>query len=87
MLPLNENSELVLTSKLWNSFITILCNKQLYYKQNVISDGWRHSRPFNAEIKEYVKLYLRSLNTPSWHGVQWKRKPEQGQLYLYMKGK
>jgi hypothetical protein len=28
-----------------------------------------HSPPFNAEIKEWVGLYLHSPNTSSWHGA------------------
>jgi hypothetical protein len=29
-----------------------------------------HSPPSNAEVKECVKLYLHSPNTPSWCGAQ-----------------
>jgi len=37
-----------------------------------------HSRPFSAEVKECLELYLHSPNTPSWRGAQLKA---QGQLY------
>jgi hypothetical protein len=40
-----------------------------------------HSRPYSAEVKECVKLYLHSHNTPSWRGVLLKNKV-QGQFYL-----
>jgi hypothetical protein len=36
--------------------------------------------PSSAEVKERVQLYLRSPNTPSWHGAQLKA---QG-LYLHL---
>jgi hypothetical protein len=29
-----------------------------------------HSPPSSVEVKECVELYLRSPNTPSWHGAQ-----------------
>jgi hypothetical protein len=29
-----------------------------------------HSTPSSAEVKEWVELYLQSLNTPSWRGTQ-----------------
>jgi len=29
-----------------------------------------HSPPTSPEVKECVKLYLHSLNTPSWRGAQ-----------------
>jgi hypothetical protein len=29
-----------------------------------------HSPPSSAEVKEWVKLYLHSPNTPSWRGAQ-----------------
>jgi hypothetical protein len=29
-----------------------------------------HSPPHSAEVKEWVELYLNSLNTPSWSGAQ-----------------
>jgi hypothetical protein len=29
-----------------------------------------HSPPSNAEVKEWVELYLHSPNTPSWRGAQ-----------------
>jgi hypothetical protein len=29
-----------------------------------------HSPPSSAEVKEWVELYLHSLNTPSWRGAQ-----------------
>jgi hypothetical protein len=29
-----------------------------------------HSPPSNAEVKEWVELYLHSPTTPSWRGVQ-----------------
>jgi hypothetical protein len=28
-----------------------------------------HSPPSSAEVKQWVKLYLHSLNTPSWRGA------------------
>jgi hypothetical protein len=31
-----------------------------------------HSPPSSAEVKEWVELYLRSPNTPSWHGAKLK---------------
>jgi hypothetical protein len=33
-----------------------------------------HSPPSSAQVKEYVKLYLHYLNTPSWRGAQLKHK-------------
>jgi hypothetical protein len=39
-----------------------------------------HSHPSNAEVKEWVELYLHSPNTPSWCGAQLGGAP--GQLYL-----
>jgi hypothetical protein len=33
-----------------------------------------HSPPAIAEVKECVKLYFHSPNTPSWNGVQFKKK-------------
>jgi hypothetical protein len=33
-----------------------------------------HSPPFSAEVKEWVKLYLHSPNTPSWPGAQLKHR-------------
>jgi hypothetical protein len=33
-----------------------------------------HSPPSSAEVKEYVKLYLNSPNTPSWRGAQLKHR-------------
>jgi hypothetical protein len=29
-----------------------------------------HTPPSSAEVKEWVQLYLHSLNTPSWRGAQ-----------------
>jgi hypothetical protein len=29
-----------------------------------------HSPPSSAEVKEWVKLYIHSPNTPSWRGAQ-----------------
>jgi hypothetical protein len=29
-----------------------------------------HSPPSNAEVKEWVELYLNSPNAPSWRGAQ-----------------
>jgi hypothetical protein len=40
-----------------------------------------HSPPSSAEVKEWVELYIYSLNTPSWRGTQ--LGGAQGQLYLY----
>jgi hypothetical protein len=31
-----------------------------------------HSHPFGGEVKEWVELYLHSLNTPLWRGAQLK---------------
>jgi hypothetical protein len=39
-----------------------------------------HSPPSSAEVKEWVDLYLHSLNTPSWRGAQ--VGGAMGQLYL-----
>jgi hypothetical protein len=39
------------------------------------------SPPSSAEIKERVKLYIHSRNTPAWRGAQLKA---QGYLYLYL---
>jgi len=39
-----------------------------------------HSPPSNAEVREWVVLYLHYPNTPSWSGAQLQA---QGQLYLY----
>jgi len=40
--------------------------------------GWSvkldHSPPSSAEVKAWVELYLRSPNTPSWHGAQFEKK-------------
>jgi hypothetical protein len=33
-----------------------------------------HSPPSNAEVKEWVELYLYSSNTPSWRGAQLKHR-------------
>jgi hypothetical protein len=33
-----------------------------------------NSPPTSAEVKEWVELYLHSLNTPSWHGAQLKHR-------------
>jgi hypothetical protein len=33
-----------------------------------------HSPPSSAEVRKCVDLYLHSLNTPSWHGAQFKKK-------------
>jgi hypothetical protein len=33
-----------------------------------------HSRPSNAEVKEWVELYIHSPNTPSWRGAQLKHR-------------
>jgi hypothetical protein len=41
-----------------------------------------HSPPSSAEVKEWVELYLSSPNTPSRHGVQFKK--AQKQLYFYL---
>jgi hypothetical protein len=41
-----------------------------------------HSPPSSAKVKEWVELYLQSLNTPSWRGAQ--VGGAQGQLYLYL---
>jgi hypothetical protein len=30
--------------------------------------------PSSAEVKEWVELYLHSLNTPSWRGAQLKHR-------------
>jgi hypothetical protein len=38
-----------------------------------------HSPPSSAEVKEWVEIYFRSPNTPSWRGAQLKAR---GQLYL-----
>jgi hypothetical protein len=39
-----------------------------------------NSPPSNAEVKEWVELYLHSPNTPSWRGAQ--LGGAQGQLYI-----
>jgi hypothetical protein len=39
-----------------------------------------HSPPSNAEVKDWVELYLHSPNTPSWRGAQ--LGGAQGQLYI-----
>jgi hypothetical protein len=39
-----------------------------------------HSPPSSAEVKEWVELYLHSLNTPLWSGAQ--LGGAQGQLYF-----
>jgi hypothetical protein len=38
---------------------------------HVVSPGREadHSPPCSAEVKEWVELYLHSLNTPSWRGA------------------
>jgi hypothetical protein len=33
-----------------------------------------HSPPSSAEVKEWMELYLHSLNTPSWRGAQLKHR-------------
>jgi hypothetical protein len=33
-----------------------------------------HSPPSNAEVKEWVELYLHSSITPSWRGAQLKQR-------------
>jgi hypothetical protein len=33
-----------------------------------------HSPPSSAEVKEWVELYLHSLNTPPWHSAQLKQR-------------
>jgi hypothetical protein len=33
-----------------------------------------HSPPSSAEVKEWVELYLHSLNTPLWRGAQLKHR-------------
>jgi hypothetical protein len=38
-----------------------------------------HSPPSSAEVKEWVQVYLRAPNTPSWRGAQ--LGGAQGQLY------
>jgi hypothetical protein len=40
-----------------------------------------HSPPSSAEVKEWVKLYLHSSNTPQWRRAHLKG---QGHLYLYL---
>jgi hypothetical protein len=42
-----------------------------------------HSPPSSAEVKEWVKMYLHSPNTPSWHGAH--LGGARGQLYLHLK--
>jgi hypothetical protein len=39
-----------------------------------------HSPPSSAEVKEWVELYLHSLNTPAWRGAQ----GEHRDFYLYL---
>jgi hypothetical protein len=41
-----------------------------------------HSPPSSVEVKEWVELYVRSPNTPSWRGAQLRK--ERGQLYLIL---
>jgi hypothetical protein len=43
-----------------------------------------HSPPSSAEVKEWVELYLRSPNTPSWRGVQGSTEPTSPFLPLYL---
>jgi len=43
-----------------------------------------HSPPSNAEVKEWVELYLYSPNTPSQRGAQLKNAREQLDLYFYI---
>jgi hypothetical protein len=33
-----------------------------------------HSPPSSAEVKEWVELYLHSLNAPSWRGAHLKHR-------------
>jgi hypothetical protein len=41
-----------------------------------------HSPPSSAEVKEWVELYFRSPNTPSWHGAQGEHR-DNFTFYLY----
>jgi hypothetical protein len=42
-----------------------------------------HSPPSSAEVKEWVKLYLHSPNTPSWSGAQLGEHSDNFTFYLY----
>jgi thiosulfate reductase cytochrome b subunit len=44
-----------------------------------------HSPPSSAEVKEWVELYLHSLNTPSWRCAQGEHRDNFFYLYhLYL---
>jgi hypothetical protein len=44
-----------------------------------------HSPPSSAKVKEYMELYLHSLNMPSWCGAQLKKKHRDNfTFYLYL---
>jgi hypothetical protein len=49
---------------------------------------WReadHSPPYSAEVKECMKIYLHSYNTPSWRGAQLKHRDNfTFNSYLYL---
>jgi hypothetical protein len=42
-----------------------------------------HSPPSTAEVKEWVELYLQSLNMPLWHGAQLKHRDNFTFIFMF----
>jgi hypothetical protein len=45
--------------------------------------GTDHLPPSSAKVKEYVKLYFCSPNTPSWHGAQFQKKHRNNFIFTF----